>query len=103
LESGATRSPLCSDWQSDCASGSGVGIAQQITASLAAAFSFDCLVLGGVPSAKLKGKIPGIRFRHNRTVFRGGMHLWKIEQVPTLMPAADHPIEVKPSPEWRVL
>ena len=55
----------------------------EVASALMKAFLADIVVIGGGNAKKLKELPPGIRQSHNLTAFRGGFHLWNIEDAPS--------------------
>jgi polyphosphate glucokinase len=68
------------------------------------AFIVDYVVVGGGNAKRLDELPHGVRRGHNLTAFRGGLHLWGVEDVPALVAGAP---ATAPAPhvalDWRLL
>jgi hypothetical protein len=74
----------------------------EVALIMKAAFIVEYVVLGGGNAKLLKKPPGGVRLGNNHAAFRGGFRLWKLPDVPTLSPDAQHSEGGSPG-RWRVI
>jgi predicted NBD/HSP70 family sugar kinase len=75
----------------------------EVTERLIAAFSADYVVIGGGNAKNVRDLPPGVRRGNNLTAFRGGLRLWNLDDIPTLLADGEQPAITSPRGEWRVI
>jgi polyphosphate glucokinase len=60
-------------------------------------------VIGGGNAKNVRDLPPGVRRGNNLTAFRGGLRLWNLDDIPTLLADGEQPAITSPRGEWRVI